>query len=68
MSASDIVYGRQGGRFIPAASAQQQDHAFRLAIAEGRIVVARCRCTRWWITPGQVGDACLACGGSMLAV
>lgn len=68
MTATDVRYGRRGGRTLAKQTQAEQEAAWQAAIAEGRIVRASCDCTLWWLIPRQLGDTCLACGGPMRQV
>lgn len=66
-SALDLIYGRQGGRRLPPKSDFEQAADFAHAIADGKVVVASCDCTRWWLARRDVGQRCRACDSPMLA-
>ena len=61
MSASDIRYGRRGGRWLPPCSDAEQAAAFAAAVEAGRIVYGACFCTFWWLIKVDVGSICNHC-------
>ncbi len=62
MTATDIVYGRQGGRWLPTQSKAERAAIFEAAIAGGTVVRCACMCTVWWLIPRQIGAPCGHCG------
>lgn len=61
-SALDLVWGRGGGRRLPAEAPEQ------VARKRAELVRAACLCTEWDLVDQQLGELCAWCGQQMLAL
>lgn len=62
--ATDVRYGRQGGRIVPILPAESEA-LFAAALAAGDVVYVRCACARWWVASNDVGRPCDKCSEPM---
>lgn len=72
MPSAKHPHGNRGGNWLPKLTPAEQAALFAAAVAEGRVVRARCLCTRWLVTPttmrqDEMERLCTCCLAPMAA-